>query len=101
MFQRNWKGGIRLAQGAEGQRGIALTVGLLLILALIVSWKDALKPDLLFVMRAIFTVGWWIAFCGKRPSSTASEKHHRLVQIGVLLVLAGAVLQLAVVLYRW
>jgi hypothetical protein len=102
MFQRNWKSddGMKLFAGDEGPRRIALMVGLIYALTLVVSWKDALKPEPLFVMRAICTAGWWMAFCGKRPAGAMSGTRNRLVKIGVLLVLVGSVLQLGDVLYR-
>ncbi len=90
---------MKLFETTEGQMRVSRTVGLLLILALILSWKDALKPDPLFVTRAIFTAGWWMAFCWRRVAPP--EPRNRLVNIGVLLVFAGAVLQLGVVLFRW
>jgi hypothetical protein len=90
---------MKFFETGEGQLRISRTVGLMLLLALGLSWRDALKPDPLFITRVIFTAGWWMAFSWKRPART--EPRNRLVGLGVLLVFAGAVLQLGVVLYRW
>jgi hypothetical protein len=48
----------------------------------------------LCLSRAVFALGWWIAFCEKRPSRTFSElAHHPHSVVGVTLLISALIAQ--------
>ena len=47
--------------------------------------------DAMCVTRTLFTVGWWLSFCDKRPPYTGSELLTAWRARGIVFVVAGIV----------
>lgn len=71
----------------EGRLHTGRIGGLIYILALLPGCFHVTEP--LCLMRIVFTAGWWLSFCDKRPAHTLSEMAHPLRIIGVILILLG------------
>jgi hypothetical protein len=47
-------------------------IGGTMYLLILLSCGVAREPRLMCAMRGLFTLGWWLTFCGKHPSPTWS-----------------------------
>ena len=80
---------MKFFQTSEGRLHTGRAAGLLYVLALVPGCREFLVVEPLCLVRIIFTAGWWLSFCDKRPARTLSEMAHPLGIIGVIMILLG------------
>jgi hypothetical protein len=79
----------------EGHLHVGRIAGVVYTAALIPFLRGTQVPALPNLARAVFAVGWWMAFWDKRPSRKLSELlHHPRAAIGVALAIAALVAQI-------
>lgn len=85
----------------QGERHQARVAGVFVLVALVVSC--ALTPWAvdMCAARAAFAIGWWVAFCSKRPVQRGSGTYATpLRSFGIVLMFLGAFGQFYVLWYH-
>jgi hypothetical protein len=79
-------------QTSEGRLHAGRLAGVVYTVALLPGCYLFVYVDAMCVARIVFTVGWWLSFCDKRPAHTGSEllTNARRV-LGIVLVVVGIV----------
>ena len=80
---------MKFFETSEGRPHIGRIAGLIYAFSLVFGCTGShlLEPQCL--ARIIFTVGWWLAFCHKRPTRTLSELLNPFGIVGVILIVSG------------
>jgi hypothetical protein len=79
---------MKFFQTSDGRLHGGRIAGFLYVISLVLGCRElrVLEPSCL--MQILFTMGWWLSFCGKRPR-TLSEMAQPAGIIGVILILLG------------
>jgi hypothetical protein len=80
---------MRFFQNSDGGPHVGRVAGLLYAFILVLGCigSHVLEPHCL--AQTMFTVGWWLAFCKKRPTRTLSEMLNPIGILGLILVVLG------------
>jgi hypothetical protein len=82
----------------KGELHRTRVVGVLIVVAFLTSCGLDLGAVDICAARAAFTIGWWLAFCGKRPVQEWSGTFATpLRSVGIVLVFLGVFGQFYVV----
>lgn len=73
----------------EGRLHFGRIAGVVYVVALVPGCREFLMMEPLCVMRMVFTAGWWLSCCQKRPPHTLSEMFHPAGIVGIILILLG------------
>ena len=81
--------GMKFLETSEGRLHIGRIAGLIYAFSLVFGCigSHVLEPHCL--SRIVFTVGWWLAFCDKRPSRTFSDMRKPFGIAGGILIVLG------------
>ena len=80
---------MKFFQTSEGVPHIGRIAGLIYAVVLVPGCMEAPVLEPLCLMRIVFTAGWWLSFCGKRPARALAQMAHPLGMIGFTLILLG------------